>query len=95
MDKVTTRVAIIIDMWTSNINKKGFMVISGHFIDDSWCIQSHIFRFVYVPVPHDKDVLCSAFVNCLFDWTLEQRISTTTIDNSTTNNATMRTLLDE
>ncbi|KAH0639010.1 hypothetical protein KY285_035596 [Solanum tuberosum] len=95
LDKVTSRVAITTDMWTSNSNKKGFMAITGHFIDDSWSIQSHIFRFVYVPAPHDKDALCSALVNCLFDWNLERRISTITVDNSSTNNAMMRTLLDE
>lgn len=82
-------------MWTSNSNKKGFMAITGHFIDDSWSLQSHIFRFVYVPAPHDKDALCGTLVNCLLDWNLERRISTITVDNSSTNNAMMRTLLDE
>uniref|UniRef100_A0A3Q7GAI1 HAT C-terminal dimerisation domain-containing protein n=1 Tax=Solanum lycopersicum TaxID=4081 RepID=A0A3Q7GAI1_SOLLC len=75
LDKVTSRVAIITDMWTSNGNKKGFMAISEHFIDDSCSIQSHIFMFVYFPAPHDKDALCSALVNCLFDWNLERNIN--------------------
>ncbi|XP_019248801.1 PREDICTED: zinc finger BED domain-containing protein RICESLEEPER 2-like [Nicotiana attenuata] len=71
------------------------MAITGHFIDDSWRLQSHILRFAYVPAPHDKDALCGALVNCLFDWNLERKISTITVDNSSTNNAMIKTLLDE
>ncbi|XP_075095044.1 zinc finger BED domain-containing protein RICESLEEPER 2-like [Nicotiana tabacum] len=77
------------------LTKKGFMAITGHFIDDSWRLQSHILRFAYVPAPHDKDALCGALVNCLFDWNLERKISTITVDNSSTNNAMIKTLLDE
>ncbi|XP_009779676.2 zinc finger BED domain-containing protein DAYSLEEPER-like [Nicotiana tabacum] len=66
LEKVTSRIAITTDMWTSNSNKKGFMTITGHFTDDSWRLQS-ILRFAYVPAPHDKDALCGALVNCLFD----------------------------
>ncbi|XP_075086148.1 zinc finger BED domain-containing protein RICESLEEPER 2-like [Nicotiana tabacum] len=95
LEKVTSRIAITTDMWTSNSNKKGFMAITGHFIDDSWRLQSHILRFAYVPAPHDKDALCGALVNCLFDWNLERKISTITVDNSSTNNAMIKTLLDE
>uniref|UniRef100_A0A1S4CH85 Zinc finger BED domain-containing protein RICESLEEPER 2-like n=1 Tax=Nicotiana tabacum TaxID=4097 RepID=A0A1S4CH85_TOBAC len=95
LEKVSSRIATTIDMWTSNSNKKGFMAITGHFIDDSWRLQSHILRFAYVPAPHDKDVLCGALVNCLFDWNLEQKLSTITVDNCSTNNAMIKTLLDE
>ncbi|XP_009797298.2 zinc finger BED domain-containing protein RICESLEEPER 2-like isoform X1 [Nicotiana sylvestris] len=95
LEKVTSRIAITTDMWTFNSNKKGFMAITGHFIDDSWRLQSHILRFAYVPAPHDKDVLCGALVNCLFDWNLERKLSTITVDNCSTNNAMIKTLLDE
>ncbi|XP_009791292.2 zinc finger BED domain-containing protein RICESLEEPER 2-like [Nicotiana sylvestris] len=81
LEKVTSRIAITTDMWTSNSNKKGFMAITGHFIDDSWRLQSHILRFAYVPAPHDKDALCGALVNCLIDWNLERKLSTITVDN--------------
>ncbi|XP_019248606.1 PREDICTED: zinc finger BED domain-containing protein RICESLEEPER 2-like [Nicotiana attenuata] len=95
LEKVTSRIAITTDMWTSNSNKKGFMAITGHFIDDSWRLQSHILRFAYIPAPHDKDALCGALINCLFDWNLERKISTIIVDNSSTNNVMIKTLLDE
>ncbi|XP_051145933.1 zinc finger BED domain-containing protein DAYSLEEPER-like [Andrographis paniculata] len=34
LDKLKCRIAITTDMWTS-INSKGFMAITGHFIDNS------------------------------------------------------------
>ncbi|KAH0635940.1 hypothetical protein KY290_036341 [Solanum tuberosum] len=95
LETLTCRIAITTDMWTSYNNKKGFMVITTHFIDDSWRLQSHILRFVYVPAPHDKDTLCGALLNCLLEWNLERRISTIKVDNCSTNNAMMKTSLDE
>ncbi|KAH0725531.1 hypothetical protein KY284_001396 [Solanum tuberosum] len=45
LETLTYRIAITTDMWTSDNNKKGFMAITTHFIDDSWRLQSHILRF--------------------------------------------------
>ncbi|KAI3447052.1 hypothetical protein Pfo_003717 [Paulownia fortunei] len=42
LDKLKCRIAITTDMWTSNNTKKGFMVVSGYFIDDSWILQNCI-----------------------------------------------------
>ena len=39
-----SRIAITNDMWTSNKNK-GFMVVTAHFIDDSWALQSRVIRY--------------------------------------------------
>jgi len=35
LETLPCRIAITTDMWTSNNNKKGFMTITTHFIDDS------------------------------------------------------------
>ena len=40
-----SRIAITTDMWTSN-QKKGFMVVTTHFIDDSWTLQSQVIRYI-------------------------------------------------
>lgn len=37
------RVAITTDMWTSN-QKKGYMSITAHFVDEDWNLQSRILR---------------------------------------------------
>ena len=38
------RVAITTDMWTSNHQRKGYMTVTSHFIDDSWRLQSRLLR---------------------------------------------------
>lgn len=43
LETIQSRVAITTDMWTSN-QKKGFMVITGHYIDNDWILQSKILR---------------------------------------------------
>ena len=39
-----SRVAITTDMWTANNQKKGYMVVTRHFLDKSWRLQSRILR---------------------------------------------------
>ncbi|RVW35249.1 putative AC transposase [Vitis vinifera] len=53
LEKLQSRVAITTDMWTSN-QKKAYMAITVHYIDESWLLQHHILRFVYVPPSHTK-----------------------------------------
>lgn len=43
-----SRVAITTDMWTADIQKKGYMAVTAHFIDDSWKLRSIIMRYYYV-----------------------------------------------
>ncbi|KAI8563870.1 hypothetical protein RHMOL_Rhmol03G0142700 [Rhododendron molle] len=44
IEKIQSRVAVTTDMWTSSNQKRGFMVITGHYVDDSWKLQSIILR---------------------------------------------------
>ena len=44
LQKMTCRVAITTDMWTADNQKRGYMAITGHFIDDSWTLRSCILR---------------------------------------------------
>ncbi|KAL8473760.1 hypothetical protein ACS0TY_030565 [Phlomoides rotata] len=86
-DKNSSKFAIIIDMWTTNNQKKGYMAITTHFIDESWKLQSRLVRFIYVPCPHTSAVICDALVDCLMDWNLDHKLSTLTLDNCSTNYA--------
>ncbi|RVW36045.1 Sugar transporter ERD6-like 8 [Vitis vinifera] len=45
LEKLESRVAIITNMWTSN-QKKAYMAITVHYIDESWLLQYHIVRCV-------------------------------------------------
>jgi hypothetical protein len=37
-------VSITTDMWTSENQKRGYMVVTTHFIDDSWTLRNIIMR---------------------------------------------------
>ncbi|KAL0387676.1 UNVERIFIED_CONTAM: putative AC transposase [Sesamum radiatum] len=67
LGKIKCRIAITTDMWTSS-NNKGFMAVTGHFIDDNWTLQNCILRFLYVPAPHTAEVLADTLVESLMDW---------------------------
>lgn len=44
MERSKGKISLTTDMWTSSNKKKGFMVVTAHFIDDSWKLQSRIIR---------------------------------------------------
>ncbi|XP_050254848.1 zinc finger BED domain-containing protein RICESLEEPER 2-like [Quercus robur] len=94
-DKNGSRMAITTDMWTSSNKKRGFMVITTHFIDHTWTLQSRVLRFVCVPSPHMKDVLAEVLVDCFLEWNIDRKLSTITVDNCSTNDAMIRLLLNK
>ncbi|KAK3021130.1 hypothetical protein RJ639_045903 [Escallonia herrerae] len=44
LEGIRSRVAITTDLWTSDNQKKGFMAVTGHFIDEEFILQSRILR---------------------------------------------------
>ncbi|KAL4651936.1 hypothetical protein ACB092_01G196900, partial [Castanea dentata] len=42
IDKNASKVAITTDLWTANNNKRSFMVITAHYINDSWTLESRL-----------------------------------------------------
>jgi hypothetical protein len=44
MTGIKSRVAITSDMWTSNNQKRGYMAVIAHFIDESWSLRNIIMR---------------------------------------------------
>ncbi|XP_059635725.1 zinc finger BED domain-containing protein RICESLEEPER 2-like [Cornus florida] len=72
--------------------KRGYMSITAHYVDEFWRLQNMIIGFVYVPSPHTSEILCDALMNCFLDWNLDRKISTITVDNCTTNDALIQGL---
>ncbi|KAG5552225.1 hypothetical protein RHGRI_010340 [Rhododendron griersonianum] len=95
LEKIQGRVAVTTDMWTASNQERGYMVITAHFVDDSWNLQSRILRFVYVPCPHTAQVLCDALMDTLLDWNIDRKLSTITVDNCSTNDAMVSLLLEK
>ena len=44
MDKNGSMMAITTDIWNSSNKKREFMVITAHFIDHTWTLQSRVLR---------------------------------------------------
>jgi hypothetical protein len=46
MAGIQSRVAIAPDLWTSDNQKRGYMAITAHFIDESWTLRNIIMRYL-------------------------------------------------
>jgi hypothetical protein len=44
LQRTNCRVAITTDLWTADNQKRGYMAVTGHFVDDSWTLKSCILR---------------------------------------------------
>ncbi|CAN1837665.1 Putative AC transposase [Linum perenne] len=54
------------------------MVITAHFVDNNWVLQSRILRFLYVPSPNTNDVICDVLLECLIEWDIERKLNEVT-----------------
>jgi hypothetical protein len=64
LQKLSCRVAITTDLWTAD-KKKGYMAVTGHFIDDSWTLRSCILRLF--PLLSYFYLLLYFFICCHFE----------------------------
>ncbi|KAL9689123.1 hypothetical protein QQ045_033555 [Rhodiola kirilowii] len=76
------RVSITTNTWTSiqNIN---YMVITAHFVDDSWNLHKRIINFTKITSHKGEDIgLC--LERCLREWGVE-KVFSITVDNASAN----------
>ncbi|CAN1220922.1 Cytochrome P450 71D11 (Fragment) [Linum grandiflorum] len=81
------RIAITTDMWTATNQKRGYMAITGHYIDNHDILRGHLLSFPYVPAPHSSEKLATVLHDCLMSWNVDCKLSTITLDNCSTNDA--------
>ncbi|KAK2642295.1 hypothetical protein Ddye_024058 [Dipteronia dyeriana] len=48
LGKILGRIAVTSDLWTASNQKRGYMIVTSHFIDESWQLQSRILRNLIV-----------------------------------------------
>jgi len=46
MASIDSRVAITTNLWTSDNQKRGYMAVTAHFIDESWTLRNIIMRYI-------------------------------------------------
>nr|XP_023922906.1 zinc finger BED domain-containing protein RICESLEEPER 2-like [Quercus suber] len=95
IDKNASKVAITTDLWTANNSKRSFMVITTHYINDSWTLESRVIRFIRMPSPHDKYSLSKILLECLSDWNIDLKSSAITVDNASNNDGMMKLVSDK
>uniref|UniRef100_A0A7N2LNC3 Transposase n=1 Tax=Quercus lobata TaxID=97700 RepID=A0A7N2LNC3_QUELO len=95
IDKNASKGAITRDLWTANNSKRLFMVITAHYISDSWTLESRVIRFICMPSPHDKYSLSKILLECLSDWKIDLKLSAITIDNTSNNDGMMKLISDK
>ncbi|CAN1847860.1 Putative AC9 transposase [Linum perenne] len=39
------RIAVTTDMWTATNQKRGYMAVTAHYIDNAWNLKSHVLRY--------------------------------------------------
>ncbi|CAN1144744.1 Putative AC transposase, partial [Linum perenne] len=67
IDSSKGRVTITTDMWTASNQRKGYMAVTAHYLDNGWCLRSQLLRFIYVLAPHTADRLARFLVDCLME----------------------------
>ncbi|KAH9762358.1 BED-type domain-containing protein [Citrus sinensis] len=93
LEACDSRIAVTTDMWTAGNQNKGYMVVTAHYIDNSWVLRSRIMRFIYVPAPHSGEVMCNELYECLMEWNIDRKLSTVTVDNCSANESMIDLLL--
>ncbi|WVZ68190.1 hypothetical protein U9M48_017160 [Paspalum notatum var. saurae] len=87
LQKESERVAITIELWTDDKKRRGYIAVTGHFIDNSWELRRCLLRFLYVAYPHTSGILCEAICKCLQSWDLDRKLSTLTLHNCCSDDA--------
>ncbi|CAN0898762.1 Putative AC transposase [Linum grandiflorum] len=81
------RISITTDMWTATNQKRGYMAITCHYIDNHDILRGHLLSFPYAPAPHSSEKLATVLHDCLMSWNVDCKLSTITLDNCSTNDA--------
>lgn len=69
------------DAWSSVIYR-GYVVVTGHLIDEKWEFQSVILGFRRLHTPHTGNANCELLENVISEWNLGSDIQCVTTDNA-------------
>ncbi|KAK8579303.1 hypothetical protein V6N12_069630 [Hibiscus sabdariffa] len=88
------QIAIRVDIWTVDHQNKEYMVVTVHYIDNSWTLRKHIIRFECVPTPYTVDFITSNLMKCFVDWNIDRKLVSITVDNCSVNDGIVGLLVD-
>ncbi|MQL82114.1 hypothetical protein Taro_014588 [Colocasia esculenta] len=92
-NKITFRVTLTADIWTS-INMVGYISLTCHFIDDDWRLQKKILNFLSFEYPHSGEEIYKTIKKLLVDWNLDKKLCSIVLDNALSNDKFVRELIE-
>ncbi|XP_021735189.1 zinc finger BED domain-containing protein RICESLEEPER 2-like [Chenopodium quinoa] len=89
-----SRIALTSDCWTS-LTTDGYISLTAHYVDNSWCLQKKILNFSYIGPPHTGIHLCDHVYGLLKEWGIQKNIFSITLDNASSNDVFAENLKGE
>lgn len=81
LKKTRGKVSLTADAWSSKIYR-GYMVVTAHWIDESWSLKSAVLEFSRFYTPHTGDAAAAFLFDVIQDWDLGKDIRAITTDNA-------------
>lgn len=75
------KISLTADAWSSQIYR-GYMAVTGHFIDNNWKMRSLTLEFNRFPTPHNAEATCSFLSKVIESFHLQQKVQSITTDNA-------------
>ncbi|XP_012851801.1 PREDICTED: zinc finger BED domain-containing protein RICESLEEPER 2-like [Erythranthe guttata] len=90
--KNVNKISLTTDWWKSKNQKIEYMVITGHWIDQSWILQKRTLNFVHLPPPRRGLDIANAVWRCLEEWGIDSKVHTISVDNASANDTAIDNL---
>ncbi|GAB2289185.1 hypothetical protein Dimus_038039 [Dionaea muscipula] len=72
-------ICLALDVWTSS-HSTSYVFLTGQFIDHDWKLHRRLLNVVMEPFPESESALSHAVATCLSYWSLENKLSSITVD---------------
>lgn len=69
------KVSFTTDVWTS-VNNDPYLVVTAHWIDESWVYSDRVIAFDYFPSPHTGQAIAQMLLKTFDDWNLQTKVRT-------------------
>ncbi|KAL4572740.1 hypothetical protein LXL04_019523 [Taraxacum kok-saghyz] len=79
------------DTWTSPCQRKNYMVLTAHFIDDDWVMHKRVVNFREVDTHKGEDMVRELLV-CIHEWGMK-KVMSMTVDNAKSNDVAIKYLV--
>lgn len=91
--KLNSRIALTTDTWSS-IQNLNYLCLTAHFIDEDWKLHKMIINFVVIASHKGKDI-GRVIDKCIYEWGIEKKVSTITVDNASSNDVAINYLKEK